>query len=89
MAEVDILAEREISRYYAGMAHGIRVMLGEEPGQDPDRRRGDPPRLPLGAEALQTMALELTLLRAAYAVVCAELVKRDRTIEAYRTIIHG
>lgn len=89
MAEVDILAEREISRYYAGMAHGIRVMLGEEPGQEPDRRRGDPPRLPLGAEALQAMALELTLLRAAYAVATDELAKARRTIAAYRTIIHG
>lgn len=40
-------------------------------------------------EALAAVSLELVMLRAAYATVCAELEKRERTIAAYRAIIRG
>lgn len=46
-------------------------------------------RIMLEGRPLEDIALELTLLRAAYAQVCAELIKRDRTIRAYQQVIRG
>ncbi len=37
--------------------------------------------------ALEDVALELVLLRAAYAQIVVELARRERTIEAYRELL--
>lgn len=46
-------------------------------------------RLMLDGKPLENLALELTMLRAAYEAACVELAKRERTIAAYRTICRG